>query len=387
MNNSYKILWLATHPTQYQTPLLKRLGNDPRIEIKAVFFSDFSTKSYFDTKFKQVLEWDLDLLDGIDYQFIKMGEEKEIGFFKPLLFELKSVIRNSDFDYVFVQGWQHYGMIYAATLAKRYRKKVLNRCEASDHVTSTNNLIKKMIRNYVIKYFFSKIDIFFSIGVKNKKFYLDRGINEDKIGFMPYCVDNEKFNGGLANREAFIEKFGLLSDAPTILFVGKLSDRKNAKLLIEAYQRLRCPRPNLLIVGTGEKENELKQYCVKHKLTNVKFLGFQNQGFLPDIYSFSDVFVLPSVNEPWGLVVNEAMNAGCAIITTAEVGSAHDLVHENYNGIVLKELSVENLTNALTKCLEPDTLNEYKLNSSKLIFNYSFEMNLIGLLAGLSNAR
>ena len=61
----------------------------------------------------------------------------------------------------------------------------------------------------------------------------------------------------------------------------------------------------------------------------------------------ADIFILPSVNETWGLVINEAMSQGCAIITTAEVGSAADLVEQDVNGYILPEVSLQSLKKAL----------------------------------------
>jgi len=385
MSKIYKILWFATHPTQYQSPLLKKLSSHPQLEIKVIFFSDFSINPYFDKRFKQVLKWDINMLDGLDYEFLRENEKKEISFLYPILPKLKKIIKNSEFNYIFVQGWQHHGMVYIAYLAKKYKKKVLMRCEASDEVKSTNNFIKKFIRNHLIKYYFSKINIFYAIGTLNKNFYLKRGINESSIGLMPYCVDNQKFSKKLDKKKNWIKKIGINPDKPSILYVGKLSERKNVKLLLQAYNQLKKQKPNLLIVGTGEKQNDLKQYCVENQLDQVKFLGFQNQGSLPEIYAGSDIFVLPSVDEPWGLVVNEAMSANCAIITTRHVGSACDLVCEDYNGVILEHLTVENLKNALIKCLEPKNLRLFQKNSGKLITKFSFETNLNGLLEKLSH--
>ena len=111
MSKIYKILWFATHPTQYQSPLLKKLSSHPQLEIKVIFFSDFSINPYFDKRFKQVLKWDINMLDGLDYEFLRENEKKEISFLYPILPKLKKIIKNSEFNYIFVQGWQHHGMV------------------------------------------------------------------------------------------------------------------------------------------------------------------------------------------------------------------------------------------------------------------------------------
>ena len=60
----------------------------------------------------------------------------------------------------------------------------------------------------------------------------------------------------------------------------------------------------------------------------MRFFGFRNQSELPSIYAMSDVFALPSRDEPWGLAVNEAMACGTAVISTDQCGCSADLVDD-----------------------------------------------------------
>jgi glycosyltransferase involved in cell wall biosynthesis len=380
------ILWLATHPTQYQTPLLKLINQDNDINIEILFFSDFSINEYFDQKFKKTINWDFDLLDGLKYEFANRGEVAEISFTKPWVKNLKRKIRKGKYDYVFIQGWQHIGMILAAYWAKKYGKKVLMRCEATDHYVVKRNIIKNLLRKILIKFLFTKIDYFYAIGTVNKKFYETRRVLNDRIGWMPYCVDNDRFASTPFDRENYLRSLKLDHDKPTILYVGKLSKRKNVKQLLDAYLLLPAPRPNLLIVGTGEEEQELKGYCTAKSLHHVRFLGFKNQNELPEIYSISDIFVLPSYNEPWGLVINEAMNCGCAVITTKYVGAAYDLVINGKNGFVVNDLEVRSIHDAITKCLDENSYLSYQHASKKMIKNHSYIENLEGLKKGILGA-
>jgi len=97
------------------------------------------------------------------------------------------------------------------------------------------------------------------------------------------------------------------------------------------------------------------------------------------------VFVLPSEREPFGLVINEVMNQGKAIITTDEVGAARDLVKNNKNGWVIEAGLEDALYNALFDAL---TCNEEKLismgeQSLKKISGWSFDQDIHGLREAL----
>ena len=97
------------------------------------------------------------------------------------------------------------------------------------------------------------------------------------------------------------------------------------------------------MAGSGELESELRGYCRSHALDNVAFAGFVNQTELPSLYAASDIFVLPSEHEPWGLAVNEAMCAGLPIVVSHEVGCVTDLVSDGVNGFTPAAADIEGL--------------------------------------------
>ena len=128
-------------------------------------------------------------------------------------------------------------------------------------------------------------------------------------------------------------------ERPVILFASKLQTRKHADHLVTAYARfIECRDldavPYLLIVGDGEERTRLESQRRELHLEGVRFAGFRNQTELPAFFHLADVFVLPSRHEPWGLIVNEAMAAGCAVIVSSDVGGHVDLVVDGVEGFV-----------------------------------------------------
>ena len=82
----------------------------------------------------------------------------------------------------------------------------------------------------------------------------------------------------------------------------------------------------LVLIGSGEMEQELRVLATELELNNVDFVGFVNQSRIPKYYAASDVFVLPSRHDGWGVVINQALAAGLPIITSNAVGAGLDLV-------------------------------------------------------------
>lgn len=159
--------------------------------------------------------------------------------------------------------------------------------------------------------------------------------------------------------------------------VGRLTEEKNHSMLLEAFQSARreCKNIRLQIVGEGELEHKLKQKAQMLGIdTDVAFMG--NRKDIPEILANSDVFILSSVYEGLPLAILEAMAAGLPIIST-DVGGISDVIRDNENGLLIRELSVEELTRAiLLLANDPDLRNVMGAKSRTLVRKYD-----VGLFA------
>src|SRR5439155_25479306 len=118
-----------------------------------------------------------------------------------------------------------------------------------------------------------------------------------------------------------------------------------------------------------------EQLAAKRGLNSeVRFLGFRNQSELPGFFALADVFVLPSRHEPWGLIVNEAMAAGCAVVVSSDVGAATDLVTDGLNGYTTPVGEVSALATALARVLcSPQRSRQMGEASRERIATWDFE--------------
>ena len=123
------------------------------------------------------------------------------------------------------------------------------------------------------------------------------------------------------------------------------------------------------MVGDGDRKATLQEQARSLNIEPlVRFAGFRNQTELPRFYDLCDVFVLPSKLEPWGLVVNEVMNAGRAVIVSDQVGAAADLVRNGENGFVYPAGDVDALTGALRQILsDPEQCRHMGERSRQII--------------------
>jgi len=114
--------------------------------------------------------------------------------------------------------------------------------------------------------------------------------------------------------------------------------RKRPSDLLDAYVCVSPdsqsePRLYFLYAGDGEMRRELEGKAATTGWKSIRFLGFLNQSELPAYYDLCDAFVMPTVFEPWGFVVNEVLNAGKPVIGSDQVGCRPDLVCDGVNGL------------------------------------------------------
>ena len=151
-----------------------------------------------------------------------------------------------------------------------------------------------------------------------------------------------------------------------LLFVGRLVDVKNIPLLLKAYKKL-SDEYELIIIGDGEKREELQQLC-KSLGIYVHFLGKKEGDDLYMWYKAADIFILPSYREPFGAVVNEALLAGCKCVVSKNAG-ANCLIKEGINGYTFDPASTEDLIRGIRTNIQMTG------KGSKMLISFTTYMN------------
>lgn len=400
MNNSglrvmadIRLAYLVTHPIQYQAPLLRRLAREPGFDLTVFFCSDFSAKEFWEPTFGRVIEWDIPLLAGYRYEFLPaLGGRQRVSFWRPFNYGLGRRLKEGRFQVLWIHGYNRWFHWLALAAAKRRGLKVLIRDEAT-LTSARRHLGKRLLKTGFFAWLNRLADGFLAIGSLNREYYRHYGIPDEKIFWMPYAVDNaffqEEARQAAPRRQERRLELGLAPGRPIILFMGKLERRKRPADLLAAYIRLiqrgaPARPPYLLFVGEGGQRRPLEEVAREMKLEDVRFLGFKNQSELPAFYDLCDVLVLPSVSETWGLVVNEVMNAGRAVIVSDRVGCGPDLVRNGENGYIFPAGEVGALTAALEKVLaDPENCRRMGERSRALISQWDFSEDLAGLRQAL----
>ncbi len=394
MKLKIRLAYLVTHPIQYQAPLLRRIAAEPGIDLTVFFCSDFSLKSYFDPCFGKIIAWDVPLIEGYRYEILPAaGRRDRLSFWRPVNYGLARRLSPANFDVLWVHGYNRWFHWSTMAWAKIRGLKVLVRDEAT-LISTPRGGIKQIIKRLFFQVARNLVDGFLAIGTLNAEYYRSYGIAPERIFRVPYAVDNRFFRdkamSASRQREQLRRELGLEPGRPMILYASKLSQVKHGADLLEAYLRMspdpaQEPHPYLLFIGDGDQRETMEARARTVNWHSIKFLGFKNQTELPRYYDLGDVLVLPSVFEPWGLVINEAMNAGCAVVVSDQVGCAPDLVRPGENGYIFKAGDIDGLRQALTNIVsDPQKCQTMGQKSLEIIAKWGIEEDVAGLNQALA---
>jgi glycosyltransferase involved in cell wall biosynthesis len=390
-----RLVYLVSHPIQYQAPLLRCISLEPDIDLTVLFGSDFSVRGYKDEGFGVEVTWDTPLLDGYCSEFLpKLRDKGGLSLTSPISRGIFGALKRLQPDALWIHGYASVNALHAMLAANALGIPVILRAESwlADRARSPMKLAAK---NLFFRTLGHAVDAVMPIGSVNAE-YWKHYIPSVPQFLMPYAVDNGYFAALAASAEPheqeLRDELQLTAGRSVILFASKLQTRKHADQLVEAYRRfLASPStvsaPYLVIVGDGEERANLEAQVIGLGLTeSVRFAGFRNQSELPRFFQLADVFVLPSRHEPWGLIVNESMASGCPVIVSTDVGSHADLVADGVEGCVYPVCDVEALTHALHRVFATSsTAQQMGEAARRRISSWSFKEDIRGLRSALSH--
>ncbi|MDX2195603.1 MAG: glycosyltransferase family 4 protein [Cytophagales bacterium] len=371
-----KLAIITTHPIQYYAPLFKLMAQSDIVALKVFYTWGNIAKNKIDPGFGKPIEWDIPLLDGYEYTFVKNiaqqpGSHHFWGIQNPTLLR---EVKEYNPDAILIIGWAYRShlraIIHFAGLVPLYFR-------GDSHLIDNQHTIRHSVRKWFLRWVYSHFYKIFYVGHYNREYFLHFNIKQHRLVWAPHAIDNERFadnnNTYYTQAEAIRTKLGIKNTHKVILFAGKLEPKKNPILLLKAFLKVNRHDVHLIFVGNGVLENKLKEMA--HLTDNIHFMDFQNQTQMPVIYRMCDIFCLPSKgpNETWGLAVNEAMACGKALLVSDKCGCSYDLVMNDGNGYIFKSDDIQSLTKKLQWMLGNSDLKMMGDKSLQIIKNWNYE--------------
>lgn len=334
---------VVSHPIQYYAPWFRHLAQQPDLEVRVFHLWDFGVTAQVDPGFGHPVQWDIPLLEGYASEFVpnlsaEPGTHHFHGLDNP---ELVPRLQAWKPDAILLFGYAYRSHL-RVILSRRLRSiPLLFRGDSHDLARSRG--LRTRLGRAVRQLLFPRFAAFLSVGKAHTNYLLNSRVPERRIHRSPHCVDNARFQEAASDAEAqasrWKDELGIPPEALVVLFAGKLEAVKRPLDLLEAFLSLPSRRveagsaePVLLYVGSGTLEQHLRARAGDRLGHSVFMTPFQNQSRMPVVYAASDLLVLPSASETWGLAVNEAMNLARPVLVSDGVGCAPDLVVPGQTG-------------------------------------------------------
>ena len=349
-----KVLFITNIPSPYRVDFFNELGK--LCELTVIFEKassserDNSWQNYNTEHFKAVI------LKGIKHGVAN-------AFCPEILLYLKKGL----YDQVIVTNFTSPTGMLAITWLRL--NKIPYWLESDGGFPKSGAGIKEKVKKHFIKGamgYFSTADV-------HDQYYLQYGAEPERIHRYPFTslYRRDILDAPVTPEEkaAARKKLGITEER-VLLSIGQFIRRKGFDILIEAMAKLPSG-VGCYIVG-GEPTQDYLNQVQRLGLTSVHFVGFQSKQVLADYFMAADVFVLPTREDVWGLVVNEAMAKGLPVVTTDRCVAGLELITEPALGKIVPVEDAESLALALEN-VEKTTDTQTRQFVLNKISNYCFE--------------
>jgi len=355
-----KVILLTNILSPYRVPLFNALGRFLRergYDFKVVFLAERESNRQWRVR-KEELKVEHVLLPGWHYFLWRYEFPIHVnpGIWKFLKKENPDVIIAG--GYSIPAYWV--GLLYC----KVFKKKLILWTSTTPECVKGRDYIRRSLRAFFIR----QADAYVTYGTRAAAFLEQFGVDKASVFIGCNVGDVEFFKKATTeyrkSRNFHEEKKEFSS--PILLFVGQLIPRKGILQLFEALSGLKSKPWTLIVVGSGPLRGEIeKQTREKNLRDRVHLVGFHEKEALAKFYALADIFVLPSLREPYAIVVSEALASGLFTIASRYAGAAWDLIKPGENGLVVDPANIGELRLAIEKAL--DIVSEPGFSREKIV--------------------
>ena len=326
-----RVLYITNLPVPYKLAFFKELGK--YINLTVAFERRAASNRNADW-----LSSNVDGFNAIFLKGIKIGMED--GFCP----EICKIIKEKKFDDIIVAAYHTPTGMLATTYMKL--KKIPFYISTEGGFIKNDNSIKRIIKTF----FMSGAKGYFSTGKLIDDYLMYYGAKKNIIYRYPFSSINEYeiLDCPLtqSQKDKLKEELGIYEEK-IILGVGQFIERKGWDILFEAAKKM-PDSIGIYIIG-GKATEEYILYKEKNNLKHLHFLEFKQKDVLKKYYYSANIFILPTREDIWGLVINEAMASGLPVVTTDRCIAGLEMIIQNKNGYIIPVNNTEILVETVEK--------------------------------------
>jgi len=335
-----KVIYLSGKPTNYRQPLFRILGKSERLAFHFAFFSRMVPDRTYEDH------------GPMDYPHC---------FLAPGVSGIRRLLNQERPDGLVVHAHWPWPFMAAGLTASLMGIPIFLTGAAHLLDWSDSARWKRVVKQAILRAYFRRSSAALSLGTLNTAFYRHMGVPAKRIHLVRYGIDNDTFTPfaghGPDGKKKLRRELGLRDEGALLLSVGRLTREKDYGTLLRAMKILssRHPALSLVIVGTGPERKLLEGIIQSQSLTRVQLVGDIRSSAVPKFFGASDAFILSSISETWGVVINEALAAGLPVLASDRGAAARDLVCAGLNGFVFNHGDPADAARAVEQYLASDS--------------------------------
>jgi glycosyltransferase involved in cell wall biosynthesis len=325
--SALRLALLTEIPAPYRLPLFRALAREEAIDLRVWFLAERDPRRGYPPLGREA---------GFAWSILPSRSVVRAGRWLVLSRGVLGALRRFRPDVVIVGGWSQPAFWQALGYARLARKPVVTWVESTGSESRGGSGAGGPLRRAFVR----GSAAFLVPGSASAAYLRSLGVEDGRIAVAANAVDIGRFGHPRCQAP------GVGSNGQVrVLYVGRLSREKGLDVLLESVASLPV---EVYAVGSGPEQARLEASAP----ANVTFLGQLDQDAVAAEYARADVFVLPSLAEPWGMVLNEAAAAGLPLVATDAAGAAHELIEDGVNGFRVRAGDAQALHDALRRLAE-----------------------------------
>jgi len=348
-----KVLTLSTIPAPYRIAVFKGLSS---VYETTVFFERIKdgerNKDWFEKR-----------ADGCDYYLLCEEDGRQA-------YE-KSLKKINEYDLVLC--YEPFTKTARKLQRLCMRKRVPYIINADGALGINRNPIKKIVKSFYIK----RAKKCFSGCKRAEEYFLYYGAKREQIARHNFTslysreVLNEPIN--IEEKSRLKVQLGI-KNVLTFISVGQFIHRKGFDILLNSWKKMRDERCQLIIIGGGNLRSQYEEMIAQYEISNVIIRDFIPHNQIIEYFKACDYFVMPTREDIWGLVVNEAMAVGMPVISSDHCTAANELVVHGMNGFIYPVEDTEQLYNTLNMLLKGSSqYRKLSQNALNTVSGFTYE--------------
>lgn len=336
MSPKPRVLVISEIPTPYRLPLYRQIAERGEVELEIAFCAESQPDR----------PWSIaDALAGVPHRILGGFPITRRSNRNTFVYEVNPsvvpLLLRGRFDALVIGGYAVFAEQVAIAYARAARKPYLLHVES--HLGKPRSDAVARIKRAVLPQVIGAAAAGLAVGSAAARYLEAYGLDARRIRILPNTIDVAAYARAADDARARAAEVRRARELPEryLLLVGRLVEAKGVSDLLAAHAALGPDAPELVVAGEGPLRSLVEE------APRVRVLEFQRTADLIELYALADRLVVPSRDEPWGVVVNEALACGTPVVASAAVGAAEDLIREGIDGTIVPTGDVDALAEAL----------------------------------------